>query len=60
MATVHVPILFHGQWTQENSEYRFTGTQIWGIKVPHSTAFEQFVKRAAQVISVDLYEFVKT
>ena len=43
MATVRVPILYNGEWTQENCEYRFTGTQIWGIKVPHSTALEQFV-----------------
>ncbi|KAK9208717.1 hypothetical protein WN944_001077 [Citrus x changshan-huyou] len=43
MATVRVPILYNGEWTQENGEYRFTGTQIRGIKVPHSTTLEQFV-----------------
>ncbi|KAL9420559.1 hypothetical protein AB3S75_038181 [Citrus x aurantiifolia] len=58
MATVRVPILYNGEWTQENGEYRFTGTQIRGIKVPHSTTLEQLVEKVAEVISIDLSEFV--
>ncbi|KAH9679403.1 SWIM-type domain-containing protein [Citrus sinensis] len=58
MVTVRVPILYNGEWTQENGEYRFTGTQIRGIKVPHSTTLEQFVEKVAEVISIDLSEFV--
>ena len=58
MAIVRVPILYNGEWTQENGEYRFTGTQIRGIKVPHSTTLEQLVEKVAEVISIDLSEFV--
>ena len=57
MATVRVPILYNGEWTQENGEYRFTGTQIRGIKVPHSTTLEQLVEKVAEVISIYLSEF---
>ncbi|KAK9177329.1 hypothetical protein WN944_029350 [Citrus x changshan-huyou] len=42
----------------ENGEYRFTGTQIRGIKVPHSTTLEQLVKKVVEVISIDLSEFI--
>ncbi|KAK9191163.1 hypothetical protein WN943_019774 [Citrus x changshan-huyou] len=58
MATVRVPILYNGEWTQENSEYRFIGTQIRGIKVPHSTTLEQLVEKVAEVIFIDLSKFV--
>ena len=58
MATVRVPILYNGEWTKENGEFRFTGTQIRGIKVPHSTTLEQLVEKVAEVISIDLSEFV--
>ncbi|XP_024042932.1 uncharacterized protein LOC112099718 [Citrus clementina] len=58
MAIVRVPILYNGEWTQENGEYRLIGTQIRGIKVPHSTTLEQLVEKVVKVISIDLSEFV--
>lgn len=58
MTTVRVPILYNGEWTQENGEYRFTGTQIRGIKVPHLTTLEQLAEKVAEVISIDLSKFV--
>ena len=58
MATIRVPILHNGEWTEKNSEYRFTGIHIRGIKVLDSTTFEQLVEKVVEVISIDLSKFV--
>ena len=58
MATVRAHLLYNGEWTQENGEYRCTSTQIQGIKVSHSTTLEQLVEKVAEVISIHLSEFV--
>lgn len=58
MATIRVPILYNGEWTKKNGEYRFIGIKIQSIKVLDSTTFEQLVERVAEVISIDLSKFV--
>ncbi|KAH9770671.1 SWIM-type domain-containing protein [Citrus sinensis] len=37
MTSVRVPIMFCGEWIEQNGHYRFNGTEARGIMVPRST-----------------------
>ena len=41
---VRVPILFNGEWIEQNDEYKFKGSKAKGIMIPRSTTYAGLVK----------------
>ena len=50
-------ILFHGEWIEQNDEYKFKGSKAKGIMIPRSTTYAELVEKIAQVIDIDTSEF---
>ena len=57
MVLVCVPILFNGEWIEQNDEYKFKGSKAKGIMIPRSTTYVKLVEKIAQVIDIDTSEF---
>ena len=39
ITSIRVPIMFCGEWIEQNDHYRFNGTKARGIMVPRSTTY---------------------
>ncbi|KAH9726740.1 SWIM-type domain-containing protein [Citrus sinensis] len=57
MVLVRVPILFNGEWIEQNDEYKFKGSKAKGIMIPRSTTYAELVDKIAEVIDIDTSEF---
>ena len=57
MILVRVPILFNGEWIEQNDEYEFKGSKAKWIMIPQSTTYAELVEKIAQVIDIDTSEF---
>ena len=57
MVLVCVPILFNGEWIEQNDEYKFKGFKAKGIMIPQSTTYAELVEKITQVIDIDTSEF---
>ena len=57
MVLVRVPILFNGEWIEQNDKYEFKGSKAKGIMIPQSTTYVELVEKIAQVIDIDTSEF---
>ena len=57
MASAHVPIMFCGEWIEQNGHYKFNGAKARGILVPYSTMYAQLIERVSRVICIDIFEF---
>ncbi|KAL9411325.1 hypothetical protein AB3S75_045008 [Citrus x aurantiifolia] len=57
MVLVSVPILFNGEWIEQNDEYKFKGSKAKGIMIPRSTTYADLVEKIAKVIDIDTLEF---
>ena len=58
MTSVRVPIMFCGEWIEQNGHYRFNGTEARGIMVPRSTTYAQLIEKVSRVICIDISESV--
>ena len=57
MTSIRVPIMFCGEWIEQNGHYRFNGTEARGIMVPRSTTYAQLIEKVSRVICIDISEF---
>ncbi|KAH9778230.1 SWIM-type domain-containing protein [Citrus sinensis] len=57
MVLVRVPILFNGEWIEQNDEYKFKGSKAKEIMIPRSTTYAELVDKIAEVIDIDTSEF---
>ena len=57
MVLVRVPILFNGEWIEQNDKYEFKGSKAKGIMIPRSTTYAELVEKIAEVIDIDISEF---
>ena len=57
MVLVRVPIIFNGEWIEQNDEYKFKGSKAKGIIIPRSTTYTELVEKIAEVIDIDTSEF---
>jgi len=45
MILIRVPILFNGEWIEQNDEYKFKGSKAKGIMIPRSTTYAELVEK---------------
>ena len=57
MVLVRVPILFNGEWIEQNDEYMFKGSKAKRIMIQRSTTYAELVEKITQVIDIDISEF---
>ena len=57
MTFVRVPIMFCGEWIEQNNHYKFNGTKARGTIVPHSTMYAQLIESVSRVICIDIFKF---
>ena len=57
MVLVRVPILFNGEWIEQNDEYKFKDSKAKDIMIPRSTTYAELVEKIAEVIDIDTSEF---
>ena len=57
MTSVQLPIMFCGEWIEQNDHYKFNGAEARGIMVPCSTTYAQLVERVSRVICIGISEF---
>ena len=57
MVLVRVPILFNGEWIEQNDEYKFKGFKAKVIMIPRSTTYAELVEKIAEVIDINTSDF---